>query len=393
MRIQHVSFSSYGGAGNVASNVARFQKLKGFDVRFTSLTQKNLVSDPFRNPDVTLLAAIDEYLIKKPSFGSPISVARSLQTHNVLDFSADLLHLHWVEGLVNWKDISGLLDLNRRVFWTLHDMRPITGACHFSIGCNNFQMGCDSCPAVRDPFRSLVRRNQKIKLALSTNVMRRINFIAPSSWLRDRAIASGLISEENITVIQNPIDLRYFDDPLPNILPNKNCKYLIVAGNLLDPRKNVIEAIQCFADSRVDGEILNLVGAGGESLASAEKGVYWLGSLGSEELREVFDESDCLLMLSTEDNSPLVVAECAARAKPAIVMSAGGAHELIEHQRTGLSMSSISDLSSTMSTFRNMTENRRVSMGEEARKVAFENHHPVKVAAKYLKEYGNRSVK
>ena len=46
---------------------------------------------------------------------------------------ADVVHVHWInEGIYSSHFLS---DLGKPVVWTLHDMWPFTGGCHYSEGC------------------------------------------------------------------------------------------------------------------------------------------------------------------------------------------------------------------------------------------------------------------
>ena len=57
--------------------------------------------------------------------------------------SADLVHLHWVNGLVRTRSLR---KVNKPVVWTLRDMWPFTGGCHHSLGCDRFTGSCGLCP-------------------------------------------------------------------------------------------------------------------------------------------------------------------------------------------------------------------------------------------------------
>lgn len=49
---------------------------------------------------------------------------------------ADVIHLHWVnQGMLSLKDIRKILTSGKPVVWTMHDMWPCTGICHYAREC------------------------------------------------------------------------------------------------------------------------------------------------------------------------------------------------------------------------------------------------------------------
>ena len=62
---------------------------------------------------------------------------------------ADVIHLHWInQGMLSLKNIEKILASGKPVVWTMHDMWPCTGICHYSIGCTNYEQECHNCPYI-----------------------------------------------------------------------------------------------------------------------------------------------------------------------------------------------------------------------------------------------------
>ena len=60
---------------------------------------------------------------------------------------ADIVHLHWVnQGMLSLKDIRKILDSGKPVVWTMHDMWPCTGICHYARRCDHYRTACHNCP-------------------------------------------------------------------------------------------------------------------------------------------------------------------------------------------------------------------------------------------------------
>ena len=59
--------------------------------------------------------------------------------------AADICHLHWTTDLLDFRMLPAM---SRRgpLVWTLHDMNPFTGGCHYDDECGRFTAACGACP-------------------------------------------------------------------------------------------------------------------------------------------------------------------------------------------------------------------------------------------------------
>ena len=57
---------------------------------------------------------------------------------------ADIIHLHWIAFMVNYSEF--FTKIKKPIVWTLHDMNPFTGGCHYSGACKKYEVGCGACP-------------------------------------------------------------------------------------------------------------------------------------------------------------------------------------------------------------------------------------------------------
>ena len=115
----------------------------------------------------------------------------------------DVVHLHWINyGFVR---IETLARIGRPLLWTLHDMWPFTGGCHYAGACGRYQAGCGDCPQL----------DSASAVDLSSRTMRRkrlawsgrdLTVIAPSRWLAGLAGRSALFAASRVEVIPNCLD-------------------------------------------------------------------------------------------------------------------------------------------------------------------------------------------
>lgn len=122
---------------------------------------------------------------------------------------ADILHLHWInQGFLSLKDIKRLLELNKPVVWTLHDMWPCTAICHHAWTCERFKDRCGKCPFLHSrKIKDISYSVWKKKKFMQSSA---IQIVAVSSWLAEKAKESSLTKDLPVTVIPNAIDTTVF---------------------------------------------------------------------------------------------------------------------------------------------------------------------------------------
>ncbi len=92
--------------------------------------------------------------------------------------SADLVHLHWINGLMS---LRSLRNLKKPMVWTLRDMWPATGGCHYSMECERYVEGCGKCPQLGSTReRDLTRRVVRYKRA---SIPEDVQVIGISRWI------------------------------------------------------------------------------------------------------------------------------------------------------------------------------------------------------------------
>ena len=64
----------------------------------------------------------------------------------------DILNLHWVNG--GFLNIETIKKLEIPVVWTLHDMWPFTGGCHYAGDCDGYSSECGYCPVLKSPKKN-----------------------------------------------------------------------------------------------------------------------------------------------------------------------------------------------------------------------------------------------
>ena len=332
--VLHVSFSRSGGAGGVAEILTEARTAAGFPTSHRYSIEENLRVAPWSAPRHTAAAAIDDAIIRNPGFNDPISLVRDGLVVDLGDkLSAwDALHLHNVNGVLTLAHLAERFP-TKRIIWTLHDMNPMTGTCHYSLGCQGYLSDCSTCPAVRGPFRHRVRTSLSQKM-MALAKLTNLAVVAPSQWLANRAAESSAMRDLPIHVIPNPIKPVFCESPTTPADGNR-FTFCIVAQNLSDPVKNVALAVDVFRELKNTYPHISLALAGNNGKEFLGEGITALGSLAPGEMAHILSHTSSLIVPSLAENSPLVIAEAAARGTASIVNSVGGMPDMVASLEAG----------------------------------------------------------
>src|SRR6478735_750939 len=203
MKVVHLATQVSGGAGRSALRLHQGLLRIGVDSRM-------LVLRPATEPGVSEFHFTNDFVPRVERFfrrrlhrwrGKPIRAAEPLFEQFSLDTSSTVgrdlvaqlpsdavINLHWVAGFVNYTQFFPFLG-RRKFFWTLHDMNPFTGGCHFDNSCGRFTTHCGQCPELKsdrpnDISQQIWRRKHQ---ALSALAREQLHVVTPSRWLESQA--------------------------------------------------------------------------------------------------------------------------------------------------------------------------------------------------------------
>lgn len=366
------------------------QRQRGRDSSLHTVITSNLRAQPFSAPFHTLSAATDDFLVRNPDFASPISLVRDKRTGKLEDSigGPDIIHLHGINGALSLAEISETWP-NTRVVWTLHDMNPFTGACHYSLECRGYEGACHECPAVRTAWRHKVMVNLERKRGELSQI-KDLTIVAPSTWLADQARRSSAMRGLDIEVIPNPVNPQFTADQTgTGSERDTTFQIVVIAQNLADPIKDVATAVDAFnrAGLASSGAELVLAGKGSEGFSGA--GINSAGPLSSEALQRVLSQSDALVVSSRAENAPLVIAEAASVGVLPMVRAVGGMPEMVELLGHGHTFTSSSDLEALINAESKTSPNERLKRRSAIQRRAKAVWGVDSVVALYDKVYGS----
>lgn len=258
--------------------------------------------------------------------------------------TCDVLNLHFVAGLLDFSSCMPLLGERAAVVWTLHDMNPFTGGCHFDDQCGRWMQGCGRCPQLGSRrANDLSARTWKRKiLAMETIEPTRMCIVAPSSWMARQAARSPMLGRFRVETIPYSVDTNVYKPR-----DRRMCREILG----LDPDAPVVLFIAQQVRNRRKGYALlvdalrklsnlprlQLVTVGIDVPAlKVPVPVRHLGKVGMEGLLTViYNAADVFAAPSLQDNLPNTVLESLACGTPVVGFDVGGIADMVRDGETG----------------------------------------------------------
>ena len=259
--------------------------------------------------------------------------------------NCDVINLHWITRFVDYQTFFSAVPMHRPVVWTLHDMNPFTGGCHYDQGCGRYTEGCGVCPQLgsddlADLSHQIWERKQRIFDQFPTD---RLHFVTPSKWLAEEVKRSPLIGRFPVTVIPNGLDTADFAPRDPALardvlgVPRDARVIVFIAHNFSARRKGFALLTQALErlDNMSDLFLLSLGHYPSE--AAALPAHLHLGYIEQDRLQSlVYSAADIIVIPSIQDNLPNTVLESIACGTPVVGFDVGGIPDMVRPGITGL---------------------------------------------------------
>lgn len=310
-----------------------------------------------------------------------------------------IVHLHWIAGFVDPATFFEDLPAGVPVAWTLHDMNPFTGGCHYDAGCGRWSDRCGECPQLgsdepEDLSRRVWRRKREAFAALDPD---RLHLVTPSAWLADEVRRSSLLGGRfPVTVIPNGLDTREFA-PRDRAearrvlgIPFDARVVLFVAHSVGERRKGfglLAEALGRIDD--VPGLFLLSVGGERPKVGTKMPGRHVEFTADDRLLSLVYSASDLFVLPSLQDNLPTTVLEALACGTPVVAFRVGGVPEMVRPDRTG-KLVPAGDVAGLAEMSRELLEDRErlERLSSACRRVAVEEYDLSVQARRHEELYG-----
>lgn len=309
----------------------------------------------------------------------------------------DILQLHWISSFVDYSKFFRRVPRVLPIVWTLHDMNPFTGGCHYSGECGKFRASCGACPelssTVQEDFSEESWRRKRRAFAYREG--RGIQIVTPSRWLAEQARNSTLLGKMPIEVIPYGLDTETFQprdrkaarekfgiDPAAKVA-------LFVAEWAGEKRKGLdlfLEAVRKMNKS--PKFCLAAIGRG------LPKELDDVRSVSIEYVRDemtmsiVYSLADVFVIPSLQDNLPNTSLEALACGVPTVAFSVGGLVDVVRPGKTG-ALVPAGDVEGLRDAITGLLSNEeeRAAMAAECRRVAVEEYTLELQARRYASLY------
>lgn len=271
---------------------------------------------------------------------SPDAIAAS-----VSQIKPDIVNMHWVCN--GYLQIETLKKINRPLVWTLQDMWPMTGGCHYSQDCFGYKQSCGNCPQLhsdreQDLSRKIWQQKQKAWQGLNLTI------VTPSRWMTECVQASSLFQDRRVETIPFCLDTDAYrphdKTAVRQILNLPTDKKIIVFGALAatsDKRKGfdlLTASLQKLSQSGLADNVEVAVFGSSVPANPVDLGfkAHYLGHLNDDlSLSLAYSAGDVMIVPSLQESFGQTASESLACGTPVVAFDATGLRDIVDHEQNG----------------------------------------------------------
>lgn len=300
---------------------------------------------------------------------------------NVAQLNPDIVNMHWVcNGFLK---VETLPKLNKPLVWTLQDMWPFTGGCHYAETCDGYQKACGQCPQLNsqkesDLSRKIWQRKQKAWQDINLTI------VTPSQWMADCVRESSLFGHRRVEVIPFCLDVQKYRPANKgfsrDLLGLPSDKLIILFGALsatADLRKGfhlLQPALKKLSQAGWADRIEVAIFGADAPAEPADLGfkAHYLGSFADDlSLSIAYSAADVMIVPSLYESFGQTASEGLACGTPVVAFNAAGQKDIVSHQQNGYLVKpyEVDDLAHGMAWVLEDTDRHR-KLCEQARQAA-----------------------
>lgn len=257
--------------------------------------------------------------------------------------SANWYFLHWISEFTSLDEIFKSTNIEKsKIIVYMMDMAPLTGGCHYSCGCTNYQLDCGSCPLVVAPIKKYVSKyfdEKRNHLEKTSSIL-----AVPNTYCLGLAQRSPL-PWSKVIVLPIPIDEKVFV-PRGSRRTDTSVRILFGSSDFSDGARKggdlLLRALELY-DGKVGGSgglpsIVVSVPSGGQLTASLGRN-YRIEEFepvsGDFALATLYGEHDFFINCARDDLGPMMLSEAAMCGTPILSVMEGAGKDLLRDGITG----------------------------------------------------------
>jgi glycosyltransferase involved in cell wall biosynthesis len=264
----------------------------------------------------------------------------------VAQLNPDIIHLHWICN--GFLQVESLSRFKKPLVWTLDDLWPLTGGCHYPYECDRYMTACGRCPQLKsqkdwDLSRWIWQR--KFKAWKNLN----LTLVGPSHWAAECARTSSLFKDRRIEAIPYGLDTSVYKPvnqqtarSLLNLPQDKKLiLYGAASGVTSDPRKGfqfLYPALKSLSASKWQDQLEVAVFGMSEPKTPIDLGLksHYLGRFSDDvALSLVYSAADVMVVPSTHETFGQTASEALACGTPVVAFDVTGLKDFVSHQQNG----------------------------------------------------------
>ncbi|GAB1409753.1 hypothetical protein MASR1M90_09070 [Desulfovibrionales bacterium] len=360
MKVVHLCTIDFGGAAKAAYRLHKGLQSTGIDSTMLVVCKK--LDDPsvkrvacttvhqIKNQWPSLMQHWNNILTAYPNRPKGIEIfTDTFSSLNLLEINdikeADIINLHWVAGMFDYKHAAQAF-VGKKIVWTLHDMNPFTGGCHYAGTCTAYTSVCGACPQLGSADRDDLA-NHVFKIKAETYRKLDLTIVTPSKWLGSCSAGSTLFGRFRHEVIPNgfpldtfkPMDRKTIRDHFS--ISDDTRVVLFGADSIVNQRKGFALLLKALAElSKMDCKhklVLAVFGAlqNSEKIPCAFPVLTFDFVSNENDLAALYNLADVFVVPSLEDNLPNTVVESLGCGTPVASFAIGGIPDMVDHKKTG----------------------------------------------------------
>jgi glycosyltransferase involved in cell wall biosynthesis len=305
--------------------------------------------------------------------------------------NADIVHLHWINGLVSYKSIRSI---KKPVIWSVRDMWPMTGGCHLSLDCEKYKSGCGNCPQLNGIFGTDFTRHA---VKAKRKAFRRVQPVGISDWVTSQLNLSTIFGDNRAITIDNNVDFSVFF-PINKEFSKKSLgletkKKIILSGSTNS--RDIYKGFSFFLESlkNLDKDDYFICVFGKPDIAAMEATGFEYKALGflhdDVSMRLAYNAADVFVAPSIQEPFGKTLVEALACKVPVVCFDATGPAGIVEHKVNGYKAKAFEPEDMALGTDWVVKQSDYATLSNGARDSAMKKFDSVVIAEKYLKIYSD----